>query len=171
MGPVEAIKTCLLKYVTFSGRAARPEYWWFVLFAFLGSAVLSLVDGALFGPPEPGEGAARPLSGLFQLAVFLPSLAAGWRRMHDTGRKGWLILLPLLVALVVDVVLVGGVVGFSLAERAGAPEDELRAAAGVLGGFGLLVGAVLQLGVLVLMIWWLSRPSEPGANAYGPPPG
>ena len=49
MSFTDAIRTCLRKYVTFSGRASRPEYWWFILFLFLGGMVASVLDGMLFG--------------------------------------------------------------------------------------------------------------------------
>lgn len=71
----ESIRTCFAKYVDFSGRASRSEYWWFALFILVVSLLLSMIS--------------RPLSGLFTLAVLLPSFAAAARRLHDTGRSGW----------------------------------------------------------------------------------
>ena len=71
----ESIKVCFSKYVDFSGRASRSEYWWFVLFLFLGHFVLSIFS----------HWAAY----LFALATLLPALAAATRRLHDTGRSGW----------------------------------------------------------------------------------
>ncbi len=71
----EAIKLCFQKYADFSGRAKRPEFWWFVLFTFLASMILGVVSSML--------------SGLFSLAVIVPSLAVGARRLHDIGRSGW----------------------------------------------------------------------------------
>lgn len=72
-----AIKTCLGKYADFTGRATRAEYWWFYLFMLL------LVWGAII---VDGSGT---LSGLFNLFMLLPSIAAAARRLHDTGRSGW----------------------------------------------------------------------------------
>ena len=71
----EAIKLCFQKYADFSGRAKRPEFWWFILFTFLASMILGVVS--------------TMLSGLFSLAVIVPSLAVGARRLHDIGRSGW----------------------------------------------------------------------------------
>lgn len=71
----EAIKICFQKYADFNGRAKRPEFWWFVLFTFLASLILGIVSSML--------------SGLFSLAVIVPSLAVGARRLHDIGRSGW----------------------------------------------------------------------------------
>ncbi|MDD8024760.1 MAG: DUF805 domain-containing protein [Paracoccaceae bacterium] len=106
-----AVRTCLQKYVTFSGRATRPEYWWFVLFIVLGQILLNIIDSMLFNTGGvshgPGfwayRGNSGPLSGLFGLAVLLPAIAAGVRRLHDTGRSGWWLLItfiPLIGGLV-----------------------------------------------------------------------
>ena len=79
---VKAVKTCLNKYADFSGRAARPEFWWFWLAQVLLSVVVSMVS--------------QTLSGLVSLGLLLPSLAVGSRRLHDLGKSGWLQLLGLI---------------------------------------------------------------------------
>jgi len=109
-GFVGAVQTCFNKYVTFAGRARRPEFWWFVLFGIGGGIAASIVDGMLFGPivwrGEYGHvEAGGPVNGLFHLAVFLPSIAVGARRLHDIGRSGWWQLLW-LVPIVGWVVLI-----------------------------------------------------------------
>lgn len=78
----EAIRVCFQKYADFNGRAKRPEFWWFVLFTFLASLILSMVSNVLYG--------------LFSLATIIPSLAVGARRLHDIGRSGWWQLLGLV---------------------------------------------------------------------------
>lgn len=78
----ESIRTCFSKYATFDGRASRPEFWWFFLFSWLGAVATGMVS--------------ETLSGLFSLAVLLPSLAVGARRLHDTNRSGWFLLLWLV---------------------------------------------------------------------------
>jgi uncharacterized membrane protein YhaH (DUF805 family) len=78
----ESISTCFAKYAEFNGRASRSEYWWWFLFTVLVSAATGIVSDIL--------------SALFSLAVVLPSLAAGARRLHDTNRSGWLLLLWLI---------------------------------------------------------------------------
>lgn len=91
-----AVRTCFEKYATFHGRARRPELWWFVLFMIIANMVLAILDNGLFG-------GAGILSGVFSLVVLLPSLAVGARRLHDTGRSGWwllLLLIPVIGALV-----------------------------------------------------------------------
>lgn len=98
-----AVKTCFDKYATFTGRARRPEYWYFVLFSFVASLILSIVDATMFGL----EGLS-PLSTLFSLAILVPSLAVGARRLHDIGRSGWwqlIILIPLIGFIVLIVFL------------------------------------------------------------------
>ena len=169
MGFVDAIKTCLAKYFVFSGRAARSEYWWFVLFVVIVSIVLAIIDTSLFGMnPETGE-SNQVITPIFQLAVVIPMLAAGWRRLHDTGRPGWYLLLPAALSIATMFMLFSGVAVFSVLEQGAEDPDALRGPAALLGATGLMVVGVLQLILSVLMIWWLSRPSQDGANDYGPP--
>jgi len=83
----------LKKYADFSGRAGRKEYWFFVLFNIIISIILAIADGALGMASKGGLG---PLRGLYSLAVLIPSIAVGVRRLHDTGRSGWYLLLGLI---------------------------------------------------------------------------
>ena len=76
----------LQNYATFSGRARRKEYWMFVLFNVIVAFVFGFVCG-LIGIPE--------LANLYTLAVLLPSIAVGVRRMHDVGKSGWFLLIPI----------------------------------------------------------------------------
>lgn len=93
--------TAVKKYATFNGRSRRKEYWYFVLFNILISIALTVIDG-LTGSfnPETGYGL---LSSIYTLAVLIPSIAVGVRRLHDTGRSGWwllIALIPLIGALI-----------------------------------------------------------------------
>lgn len=90
------------KYATFSGRAQRAEYWYFILFYILILFALSFVDG-ITGSFSSTDGIGL-LGGLFTLALFVPSIAVGVRRLHDTGRTGWWLLIA-LVPLVGAIVL------------------------------------------------------------------
>jgi uncharacterized membrane protein YhaH (DUF805 family) len=84
----------LKKYAQFSGRARRKEYWYFVLFNMIFSIVLAMVDnqtGTLNA--ESGVGL---LSGIYSLAVLIPSIAVAFRRLHDTGRSAWWLLIGLI---------------------------------------------------------------------------
>lgn len=82
----------LRKYFDFSGRARRKEYWWFVFFNALISFALACIAGAI---GLSGKQGSDPLSGLYTLAVLIPGLAVSVRRLHDTDRSGWWILLAL----------------------------------------------------------------------------
>lgn len=94
----------LKNYAVFSGRAQRAEYWWFVLFNIIISIVLGVVDGATGTfSPESGVGL---LGGIYSLAVLLPGLGVSIRRLHDTGRTGWWLLIALIPIIGLLVVLV-----------------------------------------------------------------
>jgi uncharacterized membrane protein YhaH (DUF805 family) len=95
-----AVASCFSKYATFSGRAPRSEYWYFVLFCILASIVTAILDTALFR-----RAGFSPLSTIASLGLVLPSLAASVRRLHDTGRSGWWVLL-LFVPLVGQIILI-----------------------------------------------------------------
>ncbi|MFC8586208.1 DUF805 domain-containing protein [Streptomyces sp. NPDC057217] len=84
----------LKKYAVFSGRARRKEFWMFQLFNIIAVIILSILDSIL---------GIQVLSLVYTLAVFLPSLGVSVRRLHDTGRSGWWILIAL-------VPLVGGII-------------------------------------------------------------
>lgn len=96
-----AVKTVFSKYVTFSGRASRPEFWWWVLFTIIVSIIAYAIDGFLgFHAKMTSTG---PLSGILSLALLLPGIAVTVRRLHDTGRSGWwyfIVLIPLIGALI-----------------------------------------------------------------------
>ncbi len=97
----------LKKYVEFNGRARRKEYWMFVWFNILISIVLGAVDYATgMYQAEAGVGV---LSGIYSLAILLPSIAVAVRRLHDTSRSGWWLLIafvPLIGGLVLLVFMV-----------------------------------------------------------------
>ena len=84
----------LKKYAVFSGRASRKEYWIFVLINVIISIILSLLDGVL--GLKFGQGGQGLLSLLYTLAVLIPSLAVSVRRLHDTARSGWWLLICLV---------------------------------------------------------------------------
>ena len=86
----QSITTCMGKYVTFSGRASRSEFWWFYLFTVLITWGATVVEAAMFG-----LGATGILSSIASLVFLLPSLAASSRRLHDIGKSGWWLLIAL----------------------------------------------------------------------------
>jgi uncharacterized membrane protein YhaH (DUF805 family) len=150
---------------TYKGRARRPEYWWFFLFVFAGALSVGLIEMALLGR------GSSTLVTLFQLVIFLPFLAVGWRRLQDTGRPGWWLLVP--VAIVVISTLVSGSLTRTMMERVVVDGDP--ASFSGLMGDGMSAGIVALAGFAQLLaglviIWWMSRPSQRGPNAYGPEP-
>jgi uncharacterized membrane protein YhaH (DUF805 family) len=86
----------LKKYAVFSGRARRKEFWMFVLANFVISIILNIVDRAIGTDNASGSGL---LGSLYSLAVLVPTLAVGARRLHDTDRSGWWLLLYLIPVL------------------------------------------------------------------------
>jgi uncharacterized membrane protein YhaH (DUF805 family) len=80
----------LKQYAVFQGRARRKEYWMFTLFSVLATIVCSIIDGIL---------GIMLLMPLYSLAVLLPSIGVAIRRLHDTGRSGWWILISLVPAV------------------------------------------------------------------------
>lgn len=86
----QAIASGFRNYVTFSGRAARSEYWYWVLFTVIVSIATMMLDRAAFPDSD-----YSPLNAVFNLATILPSLAVGARRLHDIGRTGWWLLIAL----------------------------------------------------------------------------
>lgn len=170
MGFTESIRVCFSKFFTFSGRAARPEFWWFVLFAFVTNIILTLLDEQFFGLPGQNFVTGSPLSGIFGLVVFFPLLAAAWRRLHDTGRPGWWALMPIALNILGMVGLFSGILAFATLENRGADQDTLLSLATILGVNGILLVLAAQFVMTVLLIWWCSRPGDPGVNAWGAPP-
>ncbi|MCK8464650.1 DUF805 domain-containing protein [Aliiroseovarius sp. S1339] len=112
MSFMDSIRTCFSKYVTFQGRAQRSEFWYFVLFLFVGQFVLGMIDSFLFGTVTTIEGGFEAqtntpvLSGLFGLATLLPAISVAVRRLHDTDRSGWwywIALIPLIGTIILIV--------------------------------------------------------------------
>lgn len=171
MGFKQAVRTCFRKYFTFSGRASRPEYWYFALFIFLGSLIAGFLDGLIFGAAtvETGPGQFRvesegPFAALFSLATLIPSLSAGWRRMHDSGRSGLFLIYPLIVMTGISI-FIGLMVGFETILGGG-----LLAVIQAAGNIVVLLAVIIFAISPLLVLWWLTRPSQPGTNEYGPNP-
>jgi uncharacterized membrane protein YhaH (DUF805 family) len=149
--PIEWAKLPLQKYVDFKGRAPRAEYWWYTLAVIVAAIIVTVIEGML------GLGASvgpyGPVSLILMLALLLPGLGVTVRRLHDTNRSGWW----LLVAVIPYVIL-----GFMMAGAAASGDMAGLATAGL---FSLvaLVGAIVLLVFMVL-------PGTRGPNNYGPDP-
>ncbi|WP_297086446.1 DUF805 domain-containing protein [uncultured Draconibacterium sp.] len=78
----------LKQYADFNGRARRKEYWMFVLF--------NMIFGMIAGAADAALGTWGALSGLYGLAMLIPGIAVGVRRLHDTGKSGWMLLVAFI---------------------------------------------------------------------------
>ena len=191
MNLVEAVKSCFTQYATFSGRASRYEFWNFILFLFLVSIILTIVNSLLFGPTitqefvvtidgngEQTQGMKQEisydgglLSNVFGFLIILPWLAVTWRRLHDTGRPGWYGLLPFAVSAVVFALI--------YLTSVPVPIDTSQVPAGIempsttrvpANGLLFFLFWLIAVGSFILVTIWLCRASEPSSNKYGPNP-
>lgn len=121
----QAVRRFWKKYVTFTGRASRAEFWWWFLVSYLVSFVLGLVGQVIAGPqPQPPVDATTPaeltpyfsavfgwvaqasiISWIWTLATLVGTIALSTRRLHDTGRSGWWYLIA-LVPIVGAIILI-----------------------------------------------------------------
>lgn len=155
MGFRGSVESALRQYATFRGRASRPEYWWFYLFTLLVSIVASVIDNAA------GINAISPI---VNLALLLPSLAVGVRRLHDSNLSGWWILAPAACAVLGLVLLMVGV--FAVLTQIDKPDGHVPGIAIVF----VILGAVVMLASAILGIVLMVRRGTPGPNRFGPNP-
>lgn len=94
----------LKQYAVFRGRARRKAYWFFVLFSVIVTIVLTFID-SMVGVYDTETGVGL-LSGIYSLAVLVPSISVGVRRLHDTNRTGWWLLISLVPVIGIIVLLV-----------------------------------------------------------------
>jgi len=95
------------RYEEVQGRETRSEYWYFVLFSIIFSILFTLIDMFILNPamgiPPESANQAGILSFIFILAMLLPRITLGVRRLHDIGKSGWwylLVLIPIIGALI-----------------------------------------------------------------------
>ena len=138
-------KLCFKKYVQFSGRACRSEYWWFWITNFVIGFVLGFLSGYLQYSNPILAGLFYWLSILFMFATLLPSLAVYCRRYHDIGRSAWFAFVPAVFFLIASV----------MGEATQAPV--------------VLIIPIL-IGELVFYFILPCLPSQKGPNKYGPQP-
>lgn len=175
---IDAIKSCISQYATFTGRAPRSEFWWFTLFCFLGTFVITFIFtliGSLVGPDPLVAGLfPYPVGAVIGVGVaevvclflfFVPSWAVTVRRLHDTGHSGKLLLAAILVGFldVLNAVIMFYRIFSSVAS----------------GGTGLgvatvhgTIAAILGITLLILNVWLfvlMLIGSFDGENKYGLP--
>ncbi len=132
----------LKKYAEFEGRSRRKEYWMFVLLLVAVMAVIAGVEAmtglaATIGP-------YGPLTALFLLATLAPSLAVGARRLHDTGRSGWWLLIGYGPFLLAQVLTLAGLLQLAT------------------------ILSVLALAGFVVLLVFMAVEGTRGPNPYGP---
>jgi len=156
-----AVKSCFRQYVGFSGRAARSEYWLWVLFCGVVSALLHGLEGGA------SQGSPGPIGTAWSLATFLPGLAVSVRRLHDTERSGWWLALPLAVMLVLGLAL--GAVMVEMQGLGGRVSTETVAAMSPRLVAVLFAAAAWLVVVGLFLVWFCSRGTV-GPNRYGADP-
>ena len=94
----QAVQSAFRNYVKFDGRASRSEYWYFLLFVVLMAIAAALLEGLMGGERGGGLAGLVAIAHLvFSLATILPSLGLGFRRLHDTDRSAWWLLINLTI--------------------------------------------------------------------------
>lgn len=147
----EAIRVCLKeKFATFSGRASRSEYWWFVLFNVLVGIVTSILDAVfgteiLLGTDRYGNPKILGIiTTIVALGLLIPWFAVCFRRLHDRNKSGWYAFLPLILLIVA--LIFSGIPGFPL------------------------IFALASIGLFIYLIVMLVLKGDNGTNNYGPDP-
>ena len=151
MSPVDWAKRPIQKYADFSGRAPRAEYWWYTLAIVVAAIVIGLVEGML--GLSGAVGTYGPISLIFMLALLVPGLAVTARRLHDTNRSGWWMLIAVVPYALMAILAVMAAGAGSMAGLAGAG----------------LVGILALIGAIVLLVFMV-LPGTRGTNNYGPDP-
>lgn len=146
--PAQWMVEPLRRYAQFTGRARRAEYWWFFLFGLVVGTVAAVID-RLLGLTTVGIGV------LVSLGLIVPNLAVTVRRLHDTGRTDWWLLVPVLLAIPAAVGLIASV-------SAGATSGAMAALMGVCGTAAFVAS-------LVLLVLYSTRGTA-GPNRFGPDP-
>ena len=141
--------TVLRKYAVFGGRARRREFWFFNLVSFVVIIVLTVLDNALGTFDQETD--LGLFESLYYLAVLIPSLAVTARRLHDTDRSGWwmLLMLPFMVATVMGAMAEGEM-----------PENM---------GMIITISTIGLIALIALLVFTVLD-SHPGDNRFGPNP-
>ena len=185
----------LVKYAQFEGRSRRSEFWLWVLFRILiGMVAGSVMSSVLFSSmasvhtmanmsPDAMSQAylnsmsnymrVMPIFSLINLALLVPSIAVGVRRLHDTNRTGWWMIMPIVVAIagVILFFIFGGSALFSLIQAGEHPND---AAVGqfvlqLVGSMMLCLFLPMLIAEIVMLVFYVTD-GTPGPNRFGPDP-
>ena len=104
MSFTESVGTCFSKYVVATGRASRSEYWWFQLFLVIIQFTTIFSDTLLFTDLVVEDGIS-PINTIASLAMFLPSMCAYIRRLHDVNRSGWWMFIALTCVGIIPLII------------------------------------------------------------------
>ena len=142
----EAIRLGFQHYFDFRSRSTRAEYWWRSLFTVLASLILTVID-MMVGTYDV-ESSIGLLSGLFGLAVLIPSFALGARRLHDINKSGWWQLLWVVFFLIIPVI---SLIWWQ-------------------SWWQLLWVVFFLIIPVIILLWWAIKPSDEGTNKHGADP-
>jgi uncharacterized membrane protein YhaH (DUF805 family) len=179
--PIAWAITPLKRYAEFSGRSSRAEFWWFMLamlvcwlaiwFLLVGSLSVSSMAVSEGEAPSAGAfgaiGGGMIFMGLFWLALIIPTISVGVRRLHDSNRSGWWLGAFYLLYAVYIVMLFGSMAGAMSAAMSGGTEPPAPNM-GMLAGTGIL-GLVIFIYAIVLLVFYC-LPGTKGDNRFGPDP-
>lgn len=136
----------LKKYAEFTGRSRRKEYWMYILLLIVLMVVATLIERMLGLTGMVGP--YGPLTALIALGTLVPSIAVGIRRLHDTNRSGWWLLILYAPAIISMLLPMLGIINLSLA---------------------MILSIVSLIGLIVLIVFFVMEGTK-GPNQYGPDP-
>jgi uncharacterized membrane protein YhaH (DUF805 family) len=177
----------LVKYADFNGRSRRSEFWLWVLFRIivgmaLGGVTMFMIGSSIHLVENQPElffqryMTAMPIIQLVNLALLLPSLAVGVRRLHDINRSGWWIVMPVVV-MIIGFILFFIIFGASLFQMIGASNggSDITEAQGMeiamklFGSMTLCILLPMLISQVVMLIFYVTD-GTPGPNRFGPDP-
>ncbi len=177
----------LVKYADFNGRSRRSEFWLWVLFRIivgmaLGGVTMFMIGSSIHLVENQPElffqryMTAMPIIQLVNLALLLPSLAVGVRRLHDINRSGWWIIMPVVV-MIVGFILFFIIFGASLFQMIGASDggnniteaQGMEIAMKLFGSIALCIVLPMLISQIVMLIFYVTD-GTPGPNRFGPDP-
>lgn len=163
----------LRKYAVFTGRSTRQEFWMYTLFSIIFSIVAQILDKLI------GLGSDSPyvhtgwISGLYNLAVFIPALAVTVRRFHDIGKSGWMYARFLIAMMLIIFIGVGYAVYFIMQNGGMDALQNGDINPSVFSGsfvIALMATFILAFGLGIWILVLLCRESQPHPNKWGPNP-